>query len=117
MAVLELHSGRQFFESRAPLPAMVNVGGSADASELARRWGVEPDQTIAAFIKSLRDGIAAGGAPVFLAGAVLTATGLRWLAREKPMQTVPLNQIADFRAGFEVAEIVLWHGGEVRWPG
>lgn len=117
MAVLSLHSGRTYFASRVPLPMMVYTGGSREASELAPHLGVEPEQVIAAFNRSLRNGIAVGGMPVFLAGAVLTASELRWLARDAPMQTVALDEIADFRPGFDVAELVRRDGERIRWPG
>jgi hypothetical protein len=114
MPILDLDTARQFFGSQPSLPMMVYPHNAAESVRLARHVGLPADQVIAAYNRTMFLGSAA---PVFLNGAALTADELRFASNDSPLQIVALNTIAEFRHGFDVAELVLRDGDRVRLHG
>jgi hypothetical protein len=111
MPILDFDAARQFFASQPALPMMVYLYGSAESVSLAPHVGLRAEEVIAAYSCAMVFG---SPTPLFINGAVLTADELRFASNDEPVQTVPLNKIAEFRHGFEVAELVLQNGGRVR---
>ena len=109
MHSMDVITAREFFAARAPLPTFVCVGGSPEANDVAGEAGVPANHVIAALNRSIRG--------EFISGAVLTPHELRFASRLSGMQIIALDQIAEFRPGFEVAEIVLHGGDRVRLHG
>lgn len=109
MHVIDVITARKFFTARAPLPTMVYVGGSTDASGAASETGVPAGDVIAAFNRWVRG--------VFLSGVVFAPCELRFASRLSDSRTIRLDEILEFRPGFEIAEIVLRGGERVRLDG
>jgi hypothetical protein len=114
MPFLDLDAARQFFASQPSLPMMVYPHHAAESASLARHVGLRADQIIAAYNSTISLGWAP---PLFMNGAALTADELRFASNDTPAQAVALDKIADFRHGFEVAELVLHNGERVRLHG
>lgn len=113
MPILDLDAARQFFASQPSLPMMVYLYDSPEAAEVARQVGLDPEQLIAAYNRTLFGDFAAAG-PSLLSGAALSLDELRIVSHDSAVQSIALADIAEFRPGFEVAEIVLCSGERLR---
>ncbi|HQU45424.1 MAG TPA: hypothetical protein PK867_21595 [Pirellulales bacterium] len=118
MHIIDVITAREFFTASVPLPSLVFVGGSPEASTAGCELGVPANNVIAAYNCSLKG--------QFLSGAVFTPHELRISAallkphesrsasRKAAPLTIALEEIAEFRQGFEVAEVILRSGDRVR---
>ncbi|HEX7379278.1 MAG TPA: hypothetical protein VF278_19305 [Pirellulales bacterium] len=121
MRLLDLTAAQEFFSAQAALPSMVYVGGSPEAADAGSRLGVPSNHVVAAYRRAIRG--------FFLSAAVFTPHELRisgalLSTHQAPpgspggaFRTVALDQIAEVRPGFEIAEIVLRSGERVRLHG
>lgn len=114
MAILDFDTARQFFASPPSLPMMVYPHHAAESVRLAPQVGLSADQVIAGYNSTMFLG---STAPVFFNGTALAADEFRFASNDSPLQIVALENIAEFRHGFDVAELVLRDGDRVRLHG
>lgn len=121
MPAIDLIPARAFFASRIPLPSLVYVGGSHEASVAGRRLGVPENQVIAAYNCSIKGLYLSGAAftlhELRISNDLLAPHEARIESRETAFLTVALEDIAEVRQGFEVAEIVLRGNERLRLRG